>query len=165
VGSIRINAILENEIPILQKLAREIWDEHYIKILSQEQVDYMLDKFYSSEKIASEIEEGIIWEILWNEENPIGYLVCKLESDKLYISKIYLKAETRGKGLGKFLLNHAKKLAKQNQKKSIYLNVNKYNSDSIAFYERNGFEKIDEGVFDIGNGFVMDDFIMELKIT
>ena len=165
MGSIRINAILENEIPILQKLAREIWDEHYIKILSQEQIDYMLDKFYSSEKIASEIEEGIIWEILWNEENPIGYLVCKLESDKLYISKIYLKAETRGKGLGEFLLNHAKKLAKQNQKKSIYLNVNKYNSDSIAFYERNGFEKIDEGVFDIGNGFVMDDFIMELKIT
>jgi len=164
VDLIRIKEILEKEIPTVQKLAREIWNEHYIKILSQEQIDYMLGKFYSSEKIASEIEEGIIWEILWNEENPIGYLVCKLESDKLYISKIYLKAETRGKGLGKFLLNHAKELAKQNQKKSIYLNVNKYNSDSIAFYERNGFVKIDEGIFDIGNGFVMDDFIMELKI-
>ena len=162
---IRIKQISISEIPIIQQLAREIWDEHYIKILSQEQIDYMLDKFYSSEKIASEIEEGIIWEMLWNEENPIGYLVCKLESDKLYISKIYLKAETRGKGLGKFLLNHAKELAKQNQKKSVYLNVNKYNSDSIAFYERNGFVKIDEGIFDIGNGFVMDDFIMGLGIV
>ena len=164
MNSYKIIKIKNSEIPTVQKLAREIWDEHYIKILSQEQIDYMLDKFYSSEKIASEIEEGIIWEMLWNEKNPIGYLVCKLESDKLYISKIYLKAETRGKGLGKFLLNRAKKLAKHNQKKSIYLNVNKYNSDSIAFYERNGFVKIDEGVFDIGNGFVMDDFIMELKI-
>jgi len=159
-----LRKISNSEIPTVQKLAREIWDEHYIKILSQEQIDYMLDKFYSSEKIASEIEEGIIWEMLWNEENPIGYLVCKLESEKLYISKIYLKAETRGKGLGKFLLNHAKELAKQNQKKSIYLNVNKYNSDSIAFYERNGFVKIDEGIFDIGNGFVMDDFIMALDL-
>lgn len=159
-----LRKISNSEIPTVQKLAREIWNEHYIKILSQEQIDYMLDKFYSSEKIASEIEEGIIWEMLWEKENPIGYLVCKLESEKLYISKIYLKAETRGKGLGKFLLDHAKELAKQHQKKSIYLNVNKYNSDSIAFYERNGFVKIDEGIFEIGNRFVMDDFIMALDI-
>ena len=73
-----------------------------------------------------------------------------------------MKAETRGKGLGKFLLNRAVDLAKQNDKKSIYLNVNKYNTDSIAFYERMGFVKIEEGVFDIGNGYVMDDFILEL---
>ena len=147
---------------MIRQLAREIWDEHYIKILKQDQIDYMLNKFYSTEKIQSEIEEGIIWEMLTNDERPIGYLVCKIESDKLYISKIYLKAETRGKGLGKLLLNHAIELARQNGKNSIYLNVNKYNTDSIAFYERVGFVKIDEGVFDIGNGYVMDDFILEL---
>lgn len=159
VKLIRLN---KNEISTVQQLAREIWDEHYIKILSQEQIDYMLGKFYSTEKIESEIKEGILWEMLWDDEKPIGFLVCKIESDKLYISKIYLKAETRGKGLGKFLLNRAVDLAKQNDKKSIYLNVNKYNTDSIAFYERMGFVKIEEGVFDIGNGYVMDDFILEL---
>lgn len=159
-------------IPTVQQLAREIWDEHYIKILSQEQIDYMLDKFYSTEKIQTEIEEGVIWEMLMDDdlpagrhEKPIGYLVCKVESDKLYISKIYLKAETRGKGLGKLLLNRAIDLAKQNGKNSIYLNVNKYNTDSISFYERNGFVKIEEGVFDIGNGYVMDDFILELNLN
>lgn len=152
------------DIPTAQKLAREIWEEHYTKILSQEQIDYMLDLFYSTEKIQSEIEEGISWEMLMDDKKPIGYLVCKIESEKLYISKIYLKEETRGKGLGKFLLNHAVELAKQNGKKSIYLNVNKYNTDSIEFYERMGFVKIDEGVFDIGNGYVMDDFILELTI-
>lgn len=124
----------------------------------------MLDLFYSEEKINGELEEGIGWEMLYENGQPIGYLVCKLEPEKLYISKIYLKAETRGKGLGKFLLNHAVDLAKQNDKKFIYLNVNKYNTDSIAFYERNGFQKIDEGVFDIGNGYVMDDFILELNL-
>lgn len=154
--------ITNKEIPTVQNLAREIWEEHYIKILSQEQINYMLDLFYSTNKIQSEIEEGISWEMLLDEDKPIGYLVCKIESEKLYISKIYLKAETRGKGLGKFLLNRAIELAKQNDKTSIYLNVNKYNTDSISFYERNGFMKIDEGVFDIGNGYVMDDFILEL---
>lgn len=160
---VKLIPVSVNLIPTVRHLAREIWDEHYIKILSQKQIDYMLDKFYSTEKIKSEIEEGVIWEILMDGEKPIGYLVCKIESNKLYISKIYLKAETRGKGLGKFLLNRAIKLANQNGKSSIYLNVNKYNTDSISFYERNGFVKIDEGVFDIGNGYVMDDFILELN--
>lgn len=154
--------VVQDLIPTLRQLAREIWDEHYIKILSQEQIDYMLDLFYSTEKIKSEIEEGVIWEILMEEEKPIGYLACKIEPEKLYISKIYLKAETRRKGLGKFLLSRAIELAEQNDKKAIYLNVNKYNADSIAFYERNGFKKVDEGVFDIGNGYVMDDYILEL---
>lgn len=160
-----LKKITPKEIPLVRELAREIWDEHYIKILTQEQIDYMLDLFYSKEKIKSELEEGIGWEMLYENGQPIGYLVCKLEPEKLYISKIYLKAETRGKGLGKFLLNRAVELAKQNDKKSIYLNVNKYNSDSIAFYERNGFVKMDEGVFEIGNGFVMDDFILELNLN
>lgn len=162
---IELKPLTSFEIPTVQQLAREIWEEHYIKILSQEQIDYMLDKFYSTEKIKSEIEEGIVWELLMDEEKPIGYLVCKIESDKLYISKIYLKAETRGKGLGKLLLNRAVELAKQHNKNSIYLNVNKHNTDSISFYERMGFVKIDEGVFDIGNGYVMDDFILELMLT
>ena len=160
-----LKKITPKEISIVQQLAREIWDEHYIKILTQEQIDYMLDLFYSEEKIKVELEEGISWEMLYENGQPIGYLVCKLEPEKLYISKIYLIAETRGKGLGKFLLNQAIELAKQNDKKSIYLNVNKYNSDSIAFYERNGFVKMDEGVFEIGNGFVMDDFILELNLN
>lgn len=153
-----------SEIPVIRRLAHEIWNEHYIKILKQEQIDYMLDMFYSAEKIQSEIEQGIIWEMLYEKDKPIGYLVCKIEEEKVYISKIYLKAETRGKGYGKLLLNRAIELAKQNEKKSLYLNVNKYNSDSIAFYERNGFRKIDEGVFEIGNGYVMDDFILELTL-
>ncbi len=156
--------ITQKEISVVQNLAREIWNEHYIKILSQEQIDYMLDLFYSQEKIQLELEEGVVWEMLMNEGNPIGYLVCKIEMEKIYISKIYLKAETRGKGLGKLLLNRAIELARQNDKNSIYLNVNKNNTDSIVFYERNGFQKIDEGVFDIGNGYVMDDFILELGL-
>lgn len=155
--------ILEKNIPTVRSLAREIWEEHYIKIISQKQIDYMLDLFYSTEKIQSELKDGVIWEMLLENEKPIGYLVCKIESEKIYISKIYLKAETRGKGYGKYLLNQAKELANQNDKKAIYLNVNKKNLGSFQFYERNGFQIVNEGVFDIGNGFVMDDFIMELK--
>lgn len=160
----QLRKITKNEIPAVRKLAHEIWNEHYIKILSQDQIDYMLDLFYSTQKIESEIDKGIIWEMFVVDEEPVGYLVCKTEQSKIYISKIYLKAKTRGQGLGKLLLNRAIELALQNHKKSIYLNVNKNNTDAIAFYKRNGFVKVDEGVFDIGNGYVMDDYIMELTL-
>lgn len=98
----KLTTIISQQISIVQELAREIWNEHYIKILSQPQIDYMLDLFYSDERILSEIKEGVVWEMLMDNETPIGYLVCKIESDKLYISKIYLKAEPAAKVLGNY---------------------------------------------------------------
>lgn len=161
---IQLRPITEKDIQTVRKLAGEIWNEYYIKILPQAQINYMLNLFYNTDLIRNEINSGIAWEILFENNNPIGYLVTKLEPEKLYISKIYLKDETRGKGYGRSLLKRAIELAKLNNKKAIYLNVNKFNKNSIDFYEKNNFQKVKEGVFDIGNGFVMDDYIYELPM-
>jgi RimJ/RimL family protein N-acetyltransferase len=48
--------------------------------------------------------------------------------------------------------------------KSIDLTVNKYNTNSIKAYEKMGFEKIDSVVMDIGNGYVMDDYVMKKEV-
>jgi len=151
------------DISTVQQLAREIWEEHYLPIIGQQQIDYMLDLFYSTEKIQKELEEGVYWEILYLENEAIGYLVCEVEEENIQLSKLYLKSKVRGKGLGKFLIDRSKEIAKENNKNSIRLNVNKNNTQSIAFYERVGFLKVEEGVFDIGNGYFMDDFIYEMK--
>jgi ribosomal protein S18 acetylase RimI-like enzyme len=45
----------------------------------------------------------------------------------------------------------------------LFLNVNKYNS-AIQFYHKIGFEIAKEEVIDIGNGFVMDDYVMEKQL-
>lgn len=151
------------DISTVQQLAREIWEEHYLPIIGQQQIDYMLDLFYATEKIQKELEEGVYWEILYLENEAIGYLVCEVEEENIQLSKLYLKSKVRGKGLGKFLIDRSKEIAKENNKNSIRLNVNKNNTQSIAFYERVGFLKVEEGVFDIGNGYFMDDFIYEMK--
>lgn len=151
------------DISTVQQLAREIWEEHYLPIIGQQQIDYMLDLFYSTEKIQKELEEGVYWEILYLENEAIGYLVCEVEKENIQLSKLYLKSKVRGKGLGKFLIDRSIEIAKENNKNSIRLNVNKNNTQSIAFYERVGFLKVEEGVFDIGNGYFMDDFIYEMK--
>lgn len=151
------------DISTVQQLAREIWEEHYFPIIGQQQIDYMLDLFYSTEKIQKELEDGVFWEILYLENEAIGYLVCEVEEENIQLSKLYLKSKVRGKGLGKFLIDRSIEIAKENNKNSIRLNVNKNNTQSIAFYERVGFLKVEEGVFDIGNGYFMDDFIYEMK--
>lgn len=151
------------DISTVQQLSREIWEEHYLPIIGQQQIDYMLDLFYSTEKIQKELEEGVYWEILYLENEAIGYLVCEVEEENIQLSKLYLKSKVRGKGLGKFLIDRSIEIAKENNKNSIRLNVNKNNTQSIAFYERVGFLKVEEGVFDIGNGYFMDDFIYEMK--
>ena len=46
----------------------------------------------------------------------------------------------------------------------MYLTVNKGNELAIRAYEGTGFETIDAVVTDIGEGFVMDDYIMELRV-
>jgi len=71
-----------------------------------------------------------------------------------------LLPETQGKGFGKFMINEIVKIAKSNNQKGIYLNVNKYNTAKF-FYEKVGFTIVKEEVIDIGNGYVMDDYVME----
>lgn len=157
---------LETEqIPLLQRLAREIWEEHYLPIIGQNQIDYMLDKFYSTEIIQQEIDSGISWEILWKDQQAIGYLVCEVHPTHLALQKIYLKKSARGNNYGQWMVERAKSLAKLHQKKRIQLTVNKNNTSSIEFYKAMGFTSIQSAIFDIGNGYVMDDFIFELDLA
>src|SRR5690606_41873391 len=83
------------DISTVQQLAREIWEEHYLPIIGQQQIDYMLDLFYSTEKIQKELEEGVYWEILYLENEAIGYLVCEVEEENIQLSKLYLKSKIR----------------------------------------------------------------------
>ena len=62
------------------------------------------------------------------------------------------------------MIDYAIAAAKAEKHKRIRLTVNKYNDKSIAAYEKLGFIKKHEVVFDIGKGYSMDDFEMELTI-
>lgn len=161
----KFQKLTEKEISLVQQLAREIWDEHYTPIIGKAQIDYMLGKFYSTEKISSELKSGVFWEILYFAGEPSGYLVCEPEADRIHLAKIYLKSNLRGQQLGMFMLERAKEIAVQTGKNAIYLNVNKNNINAIKFYEKSGFKRVEDGVFDIGNGFVMDDYIYELRLA
>ena len=155
----------EERIKILEKLAFEIWNEYWTIILSQSQIDYMLDKFQSYNAIKNQIEnERYIYNILEYNEKFLGYFGVSIKEEYLFLSKLYIKKDFRGLGYGKIAFNKIKQIALKNNKKSIRLTVNKNNLNTIKAYEKWGFRTIDSVVTDIGNNFVMDDYIMEFEL-
>lgn len=149
----------DKQIEILSDLAKEIWEHHYNPIIGASQVAYMLAKFQSKQPIKTQLNQGYKYYLATDNE-PIGYLCLDNRLEHLFISKIYLKQSTRGNGYGKTMLNFTEKYARQLKLSRILLTVNKYNESSITFYEKMGFKKNRNIVFDIGNGYVMDDYEM-----
>lgn len=155
----------EKNIHLIPQLATKIWNECYKGIISQEQIDYMLGMMYNQEKINENLSNGEHWKILKADNIPVGYIHFKEEDEKIFLAKIYLLQDEKYKGLGQALLNEVTKFALDNDYKSIYLTVNKNNAKAIRFYEKNNFKNIKSETFDIGNGYIMDDFIYEKKIV
>jgi diamine N-acetyltransferase len=154
----------EHQIKIVESLAREIWTEHYIRIIGQEQVDYMLERFQSREAIADQIKAGVLYFLMKEDDDYPGYLAVEPKGGELFLSKIYVKASRRGSGLGKKAVQFAATLAKERNLDKIVLTVNKNNVNSIKAYEKIGFRNSGSIVQDIGSGFVMDDYKMEKTV-
>lgn len=145
------------QIAAVAELAREIWTAHYTPLIGAAQVEYMLAKFQSAEAIARQIAaEGYEY----YQAPGAGYLalVPDREKNRVLLSKIYVRADRRGAGLGRALAAFAEQRAAELGGRELWLTVNKHNTGSIAFYERMGFRKTDPVVTDIGGGFVMDDW-------
>lgn len=154
-----------DEIITIANLAGEIWNDHFVDIIGQAQVDYMLKVFQSPHAIASQIESGYEYYLVLLDENQAGYLAIVTDSDKgkAMISKIYIRREYRRKGLGNYLLDFVKKESGNRGLGLIWLTVNRHNHETIKWYKRNDFVVVDEVKKDIGGGFFMDDYIMELE--
>ena len=160
------HTVSEKNIHLVQPLAKEIWNEAYKDLLSQDQIDYMIDMMYSNEKINEGIANGDVWEILKVDNVPSGYLHYKLDEDNtVFLSKIYLKESNQTKGIGQLMLNRVVDYAKEKGAKAVHLTVNKHNAKAIRFYEKNGFKNMESKTFDIGNGYIMDDFIFQKNIN
>ncbi len=145
-------------------LAAIIWAEHYTPIIGADQVIYMLDKFQSVEAIKNQVLEGSEYYVLINEGKPSGYFCVNRKKDSLFLSKLYVLKKCQGKGIGRMAMRYIQRRAEELAYTKITLTVNKYNFNSIKAYEKMGFKKIKALIQDIGNNYIMDDFLLEKKI-
>ena len=155
----------------LAAMAHEIWNEYWPPRIGQAQVDYMVKNFQSLEAIRRDMSEHSYdyWFIFVDdsatshEKRLVGYTGGhpEPETNRYFISKIYLLQDERGHGIAKDVIRFYDDTAISRGFARTYLTVNKYNDGAIRSYLRNGFEIIDSVETDIGNGFIMDDYIME----
>ncbi len=150
----------------VQSIAHRTWPETFKDVLSPAQIDYMLGWMYDLKNLEKQHNEGHQFFIAEEENENLGFTGIEVnnEPEITKIHKIYILPTAQGKGIGKKFLSNIKDIAKANDQKSLLLNVNKYNQGAIAFYEYLGFVNIRAEVNDIGNGYVMDDYVFELKL-
>ena len=156
-----------NDIPLIHEMAWVVFPHTYKEILTPEQIDYMMEWMYSGDSLHKQMEkDGHIYYLAFKEDEPAGYLSIQPEGEHVFhLQKIYVLPSFQGMKLGKQLFEQAIKAIKELHPApcQMRLNVNRQNK-ALAFYERMGMVKVDEGDFPIGNGYYMNDFIMGMDI-
>ena len=156
------------QLHIVQKIAQHTWPVAFSNILTPEQIQFMLQWMYDLKALEQQVEEKAHVFLLAEEEGEfLGFAAYELHCQsqpKTKIHKIYILPNTQGKGIGKKLIFKVKEIAAQNGDSHIYLNVNRFNKKAIDFYLHYGFYEAKREVIDIGNGFIMDDIVMEMAL-
>lgn len=159
----QIRLAQKSELPILENLARQIWPPTYAGIINTAQIDFMLDWMYSTSTLEKQLQEGHEFYILATEGKDVGFIALEWTTNQnipsIKINKLYVLPSNHGLGGGRKLLLKALERAQQTQITKLFLQVNKANK-AVDFYEKQGFTVQEEAIFEIGNGFVMDDYVM-----
>lgn len=156
-----------DDIPLIRRLAEEIFPYTYREIHTPEQNDFMMEWMYSEESLKQQMTGGHAFFIPEEDGIPVGYLSVQTEGEDLYhLQKIYLQPDCQGKGYGKqlflFAVNYVHSV--HPTPCTMRLNVNRRNTKAVNFYQRMGMHIADQGDFHIGNGFYMTDYIMEINV-
>jgi len=163
---ITISEATSNDIKTIQEIVFITWPITYKDILSRTQLDYMLNLFYSEESLIAEFNKrNQLFYLITEEETVLGFIGIEHHyqgESRTKIHKIYILPETQGKGIGRIVVEAVEKLALENNSTSILLNVNRFNK-ALHFYQKIGFKIIDEVNIEIGNGYLMEDYVMEKK--
>jgi hypothetical protein len=151
-----VKATIE-DIPTIREIAHITWQPTFREILSQEQIEYMLEMMYSEKALKEQIEVKKHQFFLAKEDERIlGYLSVEVDYNQqpmTKIHKIYILPD----------LQKAEQVALENNNTILSLNVNRFNK-ALKFYETVGFSITKTEDINIGNGYLMEDFVMEKNL-
>jgi len=161
--AVEIRSAHRDELPVVQRLAHVIWHAHYPGIITAEQIDYMLARGYAIDVLAEFLggpDRGL--ELALADGDPTGFAAWYRMGDSAAakLDKLYVLQLRQRRGLGGQLIARVVEKARAAGAATLILNVNKQNVQAIRAYERHGFAIREAVVVDIGNGFVMDDYVM-----
>jgi ribosomal protein S18 acetylase RimI-like enzyme len=155
-----------HELHLVQSIAHQTWPNTFAKILTKEQIVYMLDWMYHKTILEKNYDDGHLFYAYFENNLAIGFLAIQvnlLEGKSLKIHKLYVLPNQQGKGVGYKLIQKAIEIAKKLDQKNVFLNVNRFNQ-AVDFYKRVGFSILKEENIEIGKGFLMEDYVMLISV-
>ena len=162
---ILIRMLGKTELGLVRQVADVVWPVTFRPILSDEQIAFMMEMMYAPTVMEREYDAGIQFYGAFAGSAPIGYLSWgHYAPGTAKLHKCYLLTEYQGKGIGSQMLQEVKKLAQEAGYSHLRLNVNRHNIKAIRSYSRNGFKTIETVDTPIGNGFFMNDYVMEADL-
>ena len=157
-----IRRLTPHEVDAVSALARVVWQATYPALISQAQIEYMLADRYAAERIRAQLGDARhAWWGAHADAALAGFAHASLDDADAKLDKLYVHPDHQRRGIGGALLAVAADWARAQHARRLWLQVNRGNAPAIAAYQKHGFRMIESRVFDIGNGFVMDDHVME----
>ena len=157
----RIVAASADDLPAIAALAEVVWRAHYPGIISDAQIDYMLERMYGLDTLRHELALHVRYDRAFVGNEFVAFAAHgPAANDELKLHKLYVHPAWQRHGIGSFLLRHVENVARNLGCHAVFLAVNKRNERAIAAYVKNGFVTRESIVDDIGGGFVMDDYVM-----
>ncbi len=166
--AVRIERLAADDVEPLGALAREIWYDHYLGIITAAQIEFMLAQRYDPALVRAELTRGDVWWdklVAGGEMTAFSSYLLTGEPGEMKLDKLYVRSRCQRRGYGGMLIAHAAEVARQQGCTRLTLAVNKNNHSAIGAYLKHGFRIASAVVKDIGGGFVMDDYIMELSVV
>jgi ribosomal protein S18 acetylase RimI-like enzyme len=164
---IQIQQASIQDIPLIHELAKEVFFATYEPLQPKEKVAHLFSLMYNIPALTEQMErKNHVFLLCKDESGYLGYASYEFNykgTNKTKIHKIYVMPAAQGKGVGKEMINAIAAISQQNKIPTLLLDVYRHNP-AIQFYEKLGFKNVGEQVTDVGNGFVMDDFLMEKTI-
>lgn len=166
VDSITIRNATIEDIPNIHSVIDRVWPQTYSSIISKEQIEYMLDMMYSNESLIRQMtEERCTFLLAFINEQPVGLAsFSEIENEVFKLHKLYVDLTVQNMGIGKMLLHQCEARVSAHGAKKFLLNVNRYNP-SVQFYLKQGYSKLKEADVHIGNGYYMNDYILEKRLV
>ena len=155
------------DVQLIRQLAEQTFHVTYLPLQPKDKVDYLFDLMYNTSSLTSQMNKGQQFILAKDETGYLGYASYEInykDQGKTKIHKIYIMPTAQGKGVGKELVNYIGGIAGQNKNTIVLLDVFRHNP-AVQFYEKMGFKKVGEQITEVGNGFVMDDFVMEKSVS
>lgn len=163
--NIEIRPVTPPDVPAISALAREIWQATYPGIITQEQIEFMLEQRYGYERLYNDLEQADKWlDQAFLDGRRIGFAFSEQYRGEFKLDKLYIHPDVQRQGVGGQLIAHVAERAKKLGYPCVILAVNKRNEKAIGSYRKYGFVVREAIVDDIGRGYVMDDYVMEKKL-